>query len=187
MCILYHCIICFCFHEFLEEGRLFCGLLRRGSGVLFVWGGFFFFLYITVTATNQVEHSTHVTDCHQPENSIQLSKLIMVPDACFLSDTVIFSSATISNIHHIKSVSTWPEEALSKGNHLHTWPSWQTFLSWPETGLEKMAWSYVTGGLRLGVRKRFFTQRVAEHWNRLPRKQSHYQACPSSRRCLAHC
>lgn len=38
---------------------------------------------------------------------------------------------------------------------------------------------------RLGVSKRFFTQRVAKHWNRLPRKQSHYQACLSSR-CLAH-
>lgn len=38
---------------------------------------------------------------------------------------------------------------------------------------------------RLGVSKRFFTQRVAKHWNRLPRKWSHYQACLSWR-CLAH-
>lgn len=39
--------------------------------VLFVvcFGFVVFYLYITVTATNQVENITHVTDCHQPENS----------------------------------------------------------------------------------------------------------------------
>lgn len=46
-----------------------------GGVVLFegVGGGFCFYLYITVTATNQVENITHATDRRHPGNSWQTS------------------------------------------------------------------------------------------------------------------
>lgn len=75
------------FSRVLEEEEIVLWFVERGQGFcLFGVGSFFsFFLYTTVTTTNQAEHSTRVTDCHQPENSIQLSKLIIVPGSYFFS------------------------------------------------------------------------------------------------------
>jgi len=43
-------------------------------------------------------------------------------------------------------------------------------LCWPAIELKGKAWSYDKGRVRLDIRKRFYTERMVVHWNRLPRE-----------------
>ena len=110
------------FSQVLRGREIVLWSLLKGLGIFFfvlgcffllcgfVW--FFFNLYITVTATNQVENITHVTDCHQPENSwhttIKTDPWFLVP---IFSSFVRYSNCkfcyNLEHLPHPVRVSTW--------------------------------------------------------------------------------
>lgn len=111
MCILYNCIICFCLHEFLEEGN--CGVCAGVGSGCFVWGGWWWFLLLSVHHSYSYKPGReYYTRNWPPPPWKQLADIyqkglrFLVPILFSFARHRNLSSATIQNVCHIQSEDT---------------------------------------------------------------------------------